>query len=382
MNQRRIAFAVTKCFPFGGMQRTMLRIAQECTNRGHQLVIFTGQWQGKIPNNIQVRELDIRALTNQGKNIKLANKLNNIVNKKNFDCIVGFTKIPGLDIYYAGDPCFAAKFIESKPLIFRILPRYRAFLKQEASVFERGRNTEILLIAHQEKEKFISAYGTESQRFHLLPPGIDKTRLTSQIPEKSERRRLRQTLGIADDQIFILTVGSGFRTKGVDRSISALNALPDTLRRKSFLVIVGEGDKKRFMNQAKKLGITEQVIFTGPRPDVALFYYSANLLLHPPYTENTGTTIIEAMICGLPVVATANCGFAFHLKNADAGMVCPAPFEQSTLNNCLTEALTSTITQKWRDNGPCYCDRTDLYSLIEKAADIIIARAEANAARQ
>ena len=84
------------------------------------------------------------------------------------------------------------------------------------------------------------------------------------------------------------------------------------------------------------------------------------------------------MVCGLPVLVTANCGFAIHVDRAGAGMICPSPFQQDTLNKMLAEMLASEKRSEWSRNGLTYCKRTDLYSLIEKAADVIIARASRN----
>ena len=106
----------------------------------------------------------------------LVKKVQQHIAGSNYDCIVGFTKIPGLDVYYAGDPCYAARVDETKGWLYKLLPRYRGFKRQETAVFAPGNTTEILLIAHQEKQKFIQYYGTEADRFHLLPPGINKDR--------------------------------------------------------------------------------------------------------------------------------------------------------------------------------------------------------------
>ena len=50
------------------------------------------------------------------------------------------------------------------------------------------------------------------------------------------------------------------------------------------------------------------------------------------------------------------------------------------LNNSLQDFLQSDSRADWMANGPNYCENTDLYSLIERAADVIIERAERNRA--
>jgi UDP-glucose:(heptosyl)LPS alpha-1,3-glucosyltransferase len=341
MSTYRLAFAMVKYFPFGGMQRNLLRIARACAARGHEVHLFAGEWSGPRPQDLPVRVLKTFALSNHGRNERFGRAFRKAVNAIGFDCIVSSNRQPHLDIYYAGDPCRAAKFRKSRPAWFQSLPHYRDYLLQESQVFGKDLDTEILLTAHGEQENFIRYYDTDPARFHLLPPGIDRNRLVQEAPTPDRRRALRAELGVGADDIMLLSVGSSFRTKGVDRSIRGLASLPPEVRRRC----------------------------------KATFYYSADLLLHPARYENTGNALIEAMVCGLPVLATDNCGYAFHVTRADAGLPCPSPFAQKILNEKLLSMITGECEQ-WRRSAREYCERVDLYSLVDRASDAIIARAE------
>ncbi len=372
--ESEILFVVSKYFEFGGMQRTMLRVAKRLVSLGHKVTVLACRWEGEPVDGIEVITKPSRALSNEGRNIELAEQLKTLKQQRHFDCVVGFIKIPGLDIYYAGDPCYA-ETISGRSRLVKLLPRYRRYLELEQSVFGRGKDTEILLIAHQQLDNFRKYYDTELERFHLLPPGINRERILGQRPMHEALQKLRTELNIWDDQKILLNVGSGFRTKGIDRIIRGLSSLPPNLRESTRLVVVGEDKPDSFLELAKKLKIEQQVIFTGGRSDVVDFYHIADALVHPAYSENTGTTLVEAMLCGLPVLATENCGFSYHVRRADAGLITPEPFEQQKFNRQLQEILTSEARHDWQRNGPWYCDKTDLYSLIDKAADIIARRA-------
>jgi len=371
----RLAFGLSQFFPHGGLQRDLLRTARACAAQGHEVHVYAGGWQGEHPPEVAVHLLNTLALTNHGRNDRLARGLRDATARERFDCIVGFTKMPGLDVYYAADPCYAARELEGRRRASRLLPRYRGMRRQEAAVFARGLETEILLIAHGEREKFIHHYGTEASRFHLLPPGLDGHRLLAGAPLRAQVSELRRKLGVDEHGHMILAVGSRFRTKGVDRMVRAMAALPTEQRARSRLVVVGRGDPGPFQRLAARLGVATQICFAGPREDLASFYHSADLLLHPSYRENTGSVLVEAMACGLPVLTTANCGFAFHVARARAGLVCPEPFEQGTLDRLLARMLTAPEGDAWRRNGPVYCKRTDVVGLVEAATQIIIGRA-------
>ncbi|MFQ5935991.1 MAG: glycosyltransferase family 4 protein [Acidiferrobacterales bacterium] len=375
----RFAFCLFNYFPYGGLQRDFLRIAQACQRRGHSVEVFTIKWLGPVPDGLKVTVVAVRGLSNHLRYTRFVKAVRKLLHQQHFDVVVGFNKMPGLDVYYAADTCYAARVDEQqRSWFYKMLPRYRALRALEQEVFTAGKNTEVLLIAHQERDKFMHYYGTDATRFHLLPPGIDKQRLTRNVPEPADRTRLRSALDVRSEDYMLLNVGSRFRTKGIDRALITLASLPPELRARSRLVVVGDDVARPFLRLARRLGVDERVTFTGAREDVAAFYYAADLLIHPAHTENTGTTLIEAMVCGLPVLATANCGFAFHVENAGAGRICPLPFEQEKLNLMLAEMLDRERLAKWQRHGPEYCAKTDLYNLIERAADVIVERAASN----
>lgn len=379
MTRYKLAFAVAKYLEFGGMQRTLLRLARECAHRGHEVHLFASKWSGTVPDDIPVHIFAVRALTNHGMNRSFSMKMQAAVADRSFDCITGFTKIAGLDVYYVGETCYAARAEQRSPL-YKLLPRYRCLTALERAVCGADSNTELLLIAPEEGEKCKRYYATDPERLHLLPPGIDKNRLVQAIPNERDRAELRDKLRVPKGGFLLLNVGSRFKTKGVDRAARALAALPIDIRRRTVLAVVGDDNPRPFRQLANTLGIADAVVFTGAREDIANFYYAADLLLHPAHTESAGATMLEAMICGLPVLVTASCGFAFHVERAQAGLVCPEPFRQETLNAMLLQMLTSATRSDWSQNGRSYSNNTDLYSLIERAADIILTRAQSNRA--
>jgi UDP-glucose:(heptosyl)LPS alpha-1,3-glucosyltransferase len=367
--RKKFAFALFEYVPYGGMQKNLLEIARTCMSLGHQVDIFCGLWRGAIPDGYQVTVLPVRGITNHRRCESFIRYFKAELDKSSYDAVVGFNKMPGLDLYYAADTCFAAKAFE-KSIWLRLTGRYRTYLRLEEAVFQKSSGTKILLISEREKPAFMRHYGTPEDRFHLLPPWISRDRLApGNISET--RIELRRELGLDKDEFIILIIGSGFKTKGVDRGIRALASLPAGIRSKSSLVVVGEGKSKPFRRLADRLGVPERVIFVGGREDVPRFLFAADVLLHPAYRENTGTVLIEAMAAGLPVIATDICGYGEHIRRAGAGELIPSPFGQKNLDESLRYMLTSEKRAEWQKRGPAYITQTDVFSRAEKAAKII-----------
>ena len=169
----------------------------------------------------------------------------------------------------------------------------------------------------------------------------------------------------------MLAVGTGFKTKGIDRSIQALANLPSNLRIKTRLFIIGEGDNSPYQKEANRLAIADQVQFFGGRDDIPQFLLGADLLLHPARKENTGTVILEAVAAGLPVLVAGECGYAKHVNKARAGLVTDRPFNQNEFELKLLTMLDNVRLKDCSKNALAYAEQEDLYSMPIIAAAII-----------
>ena len=366
----KLGFLLFDWFPYGGLQRDCLKIAELCADRGHEVTVFTRTWQGARPRKVLVELFGRHGFTNVGRNRAWLKQLAATLPARGLDGVIGFNKLPGLDVYYGSDPCYVAKIARLKSPCYRWLPRYRHFSKLEDAVFAAGRHTEILLLTPGEIPVYRAAYGTEPERFHVLPPGIPRLEFTEE-QRCTARRRLREERGWPGHERLLLLVGSGFRVKGVDRAIAALAALPPALREHTRLVVIGQNRSTQFALQARRMGVGGRVHFLGGRSDVPQWLLAADLYFHPAYSESAGMILLEAMSAGLPVLTTDTCGYAFHVVGARAGRVLASPFQQDTCNHVLAEMLTSDQLDQWRANGLAYAAREDLYSCHERAADRI-----------
>lgn len=100
---------------------------------------------------------------------------------------------------------------------------------------------------------------------------------------------------------------------------------------------------------------------------------AADILMHPAYQEAAGIVLLEAIVAGLPIIVTEVCGYASFIDKAQCGVVVNEPFEQTVLNQALCDSLQDTQKRaQWVNNAKYYADTEDLYSLPEKAADIIL----------
>lgn len=365
----KLAFLLNNFYPYGGLEKNFLRIVHACRHKGHQVTVFTMSWQGEQPQGVDIVLLPGRGMTNHGRSRSFIRQFHN-TDPAVFDLIVGFNRLPGLDLYYAADVCYVLDIARRRSFLSRLTSRYRTYAAFERAVFGKNSTTHIMYLAEAEKKNYISVYGTPDERFHYLPPGIEKKKIRVNCPAEI-RDEVRRECGVGADEFMLLMVGSDFSRKGVARAIKSLAALPDELQKKTRLFVIGKGKEKKYRRQAGSSGVYDCVNFLGTRQDVPRFLAGADVLLHPAVTENTGNVILEAMVAGLAVLATAVCGYAFHVKKADAGQVVSEPFDQQEMNRLLIQMLQSDLLRTWGKNGFAYADLVDLYSRPQAAVEII-----------
>ncbi len=95
----KLAFVLYKYFPFGGLQRDMVRIAQACERQGHEIHVFTLSWKGEQPQSFHVHVLQVKRLNNHAKYRAFYQALSAQFRIYEIGKVIGFNKMPGLDFY-------------------------------------------------------------------------------------------------------------------------------------------------------------------------------------------------------------------------------------------------------------------------------------------
>ncbi len=367
----KLAFCLYKYFPFGGLQRDFLNIATLCHEHHHRIRVYALSWQGEVPPFIDLRIVPIHALQNHTLYRRFQRWVQRDLKKDPVDKVIGFNKIPGLDVYYAADPCYIAQIKHPLAWYRRFNARFKQFYQDENAVFNAAAKTKILLLNASQKNDFQRYYHTPDTRLTILPPGIARDRVRPDNAT-SIRDALRVEFSIKNDDILLLMVGSGFKTKGLDRALFALAALPTALRQRCHLIAIGQDKAKAFVRLGERLKIADRVHILPGRHDIPRFLVAADLLLHPAYQEAAGIILLEAMVAGLPVLTTDVCGYAHYISTAGSGEVIPSPFDQGYFNTLLLKAIQDTnLRQQWQNAALSYAQNTELSGSTEHAVKII-----------
>ena len=374
-----IAFCLFKYFPFGGLQRDFMRIAKLVAAEGYAVRVYTLSWEGSVPPEFDVVLVPDQGLANHVRYKRYVRWLQLELARRPAELVVGFNKMPGLDMYFAADPCFETKAQTMRGNFYRYTPRYRFFSAAERDVFSRDATTEIMLLTENQRTDFVHFYATPNNRLTVLPPGVGRDRLPPDNVD-AVRKKLRAEFSIRDEDYLLLAVGSGFKTKGLDRSLQALALLPDALLAKTHLLVIGQDDASIYERMAERSGVGHRVRFLRGRDDVPRFLQSADILLHPAYAESGGIVLLEALISGLPVLATEVCGYSGYLARAGAGELLPEPFDLDRYAQRLQALLEDDdLRIQMSNRGSAYGRSADIFDLPERATRQIVEAAQAKA---
>lgn len=368
----RIGFGIVDLFPGGGLQRDCLEIAKLVGDRGHDVTIYTEHVSGDVQaDGIALVALPNRAKTNHRRQYEFAVEFLKQA-ATHCDLTVGFNKLLGLDVLYCADASMHER-LRRQPYL-KLLPRYRTYAGIEKDSFGRNGKTKSMLLSQPQLLEYWDAWHTESQRLYLLPPTLSAARRRPEYRSNGTRQAIRASLGFGSDTWVWLTVGVQPKTKGTDRILQALVGFPQAQ-----LVIAGlkETDKaaQAVVTLARSLGVASRVTWLGHREDMAQVMSAADLLLHPSRYDTTGTVILEAVVNGLPVVATAVCGYATHVNAAGAGAVVAEPFDQAAFASAIARAQDPIQRAAWSKAGMQYGQRSGLSEGRACAAQIILAAA-------
>lgn len=125
------------------------------------------------------------------------------------------------------------------------------------------------------------------------------------------------------------------------------------------------------MKLADKLGVGSQLMALGIREDIPELMAAADFLVHLARRDTTGTVIIEAIVNGLPVIATAACGFSSHVRDAGAGIVLEEPYDERDFVSAVRQAEEASLRNAWSARGVLYGEQQELYSGIHEAVRVI-----------
>lgn len=191
--------------------------------------------------------------------------------------------------------------------------------------------------------KLAVSLGLPADKGVVIGNGVDSTRF-----QPVDRDAARARYGLPEEAQVLITVGALVERKGFHRVIDCLPVLVDRHPRLHYLIVGGaspEGNiEPELRAQIARLGLQDRVRFLGPLPPQELKWplSAADVFVLASSNEGWANVILEAMACGLPVVATDVGGNREVIAHDGLGRI--VPFGDA---EALTRALDEALSYPW-----------------------------------
>ena len=149
-------------------------------------------------------------------------------------------------------------------------------------------------------------------------------------PELRLQRRseARADLEINADRFVFLLIGNDWRKKGLQVAVEALGRCRELPAQ---LLVVGRDDIEPFVEKIRQLNVSDRIRFLPPSDDVMKFYAAADAYVGPSLEDAFGLPVLEAMACGLPVIASVNAGASETIDDGSSGLLLRDPTDAAEL---------------------------------------------------
>jgi len=195
---------------------------------------------------------------------------------------------------------------------------------------------QVLSVSEMHRNKMNKIIGFPQKKIKVMLNGVDTERFS---PIK-KNLLIRAALGIRKDEIVIGTVGRLVKVKNQAMLILSFSRLSKNCSNIK-LLLIGDGPlKENLLILAASLGIASNVLFLGKKENIPDILQAMDIFALPSISEGLSNTILEAMSCELPIVATDVGGNSEIVKNGITGYLVP-----SNDIEAMTKALSDLISK-------------------------------------
>ena len=164
----------------------------------------------------------------------------------------------------------------------------------------------------------------------VIPNAVDTVVFNSEA-RLARRSVSRQGLKLDDSDFVLLLIGNDWKKKGLDQLLRALAIIEISIQ----LLVVGKDDPGLYRPALRQLRLEDRVRFLAPSVDVLSFYAAADAYVAPSLEDAFGLPILEAMACGLPVIASVQAGASENIVEGTTGYLLRDPMNHVELSDII-----------------------------------------------
>jgi UDP-glucose:(heptosyl)LPS alpha-1,3-glucosyltransferase len=316
----------------GGAERAVRAVAEAVARRGVPVVVYAPADRAGPELSLASRvAVPVPRLPRPARALALARALPRAARRDGARVLVACGKILGADAYWphgglhraarrarvaAGRSAGGAGLARALRLLRATEWAFDAVEDRALRACREGASR-CLALSDRVRADLVAA-GLSADEVPVVRNGVDPARFSpgGDTARQAAREALRQDLPPATP--LLLLCAQDLRLKGLDVALRALPRLPH-----AHLLVAGRERPDAWRGLARRLGVADRVRFLGQVEDMPATYRGADALVHPTRYDPCSLVVLEALACGLPVVASRLDGASELIPAGGGGAVDP-----------------------------------------------------------
>ncbi len=229
----------------------------------------------------------------------------------------------------------------------------------------------IMPVSNLGKVELQKAFNLPDSRIQVIHPGITVKRYLE--PDQCKcRREIRERHSLLPDDVVALFVGMNFDLKGLDRIMQSISRFTGRGEKHPALklLVVGNGDFKKYQKFAGDLGIEKRVVFAGERQAVEKYFLASDFFALMSHMDSFGIVVLEAMASGLPVIISDTVGARDIVEPGKTGFIIAAESYDQSMRVALEAMLQPDLRGEMGTAARRVAIRYDWDQIAAQVADL------------
>ncbi|MFH1081394.1 MAG: glycosyltransferase family 4 protein [Pseudomonadota bacterium] len=345
---RKIAIVIPKYGLVGGAEGFAAELTERIArNTAYELHVFANDWHAHS-GEITFHKVPIITFPKFLTTVSFAFFAKRLISRIPFDLIHAHDRIFRADIY-------TMHGIPHKTWVTKVRRKKQMSLFDRTTVWVEKRMVadggcrRFLAVSQIAEDMFLREYPVDPERVSIIHPGIRIKEVDSFTREQS-RQNIRKQYGIDPADVLILFVSMNFDVKGLDAVMAGMARFKSIQpSEKIKLLVVGKGRESHYRHLAHRLGIGDDVIFSGKvnRDALERIYYAGDLYAMLSKFDTFGLVVLEAMAASLPVLISENVGAKDLVSDGINGFIIDNNADPDMIAGKLAIMMSSDIRDRF-----------------------------------
>jgi UDP-glucose:(heptosyl)LPS alpha-1,3-glucosyltransferase len=368
----------------GGAEKYLVDLCTRMAREDFEVHVYAEHWEEEV-EGIHFHRVKTIPFPKSARLLSFAVRATKEIEKENYDVTLGVGNTLRADVlqphggvhwawFWRSLKAYDHPFVWVIKFLGRVLsPKQWTQGYIENAPYKENDFCRIVAISDMVKQDVMHWYGIPEDRIAVVYNGVDTERFHPRNRQHREEIRRRHGIG---DEFVILFVSNNFRMKGLGYLLKAIAEIKKEHHPPLKLLVLGRDRQAPYLRLAKKMGISEEVVFGGSTGEPEKYYGAADLLVHPTFYDACSLTVLEAQASGLPVITTVLNGVAGTITDGQDGFVIQNPRDHQALLGKIAfffderrRQESSVLARRCMERFPMELNYRQMVSVLLKSAE-------------